>query len=157
MSSYVFKSIIGNVEIVAFNKKVASVRLTRNKTTRTKDKLLLRAALQINSFLMRKRRSLTFPTRQLGTRFQRRVWDQLRRVPYGKTTSYGHIAKKLKTSPRAVGGALGRNPLMLTVPCHRVISKKGKLTGFTSIGGIKTKKRLLNIENESRKKSKEKN
>tara|TARA_B100000929_G_scaffold137356_1_gene108812 strand:+ start:208 stop:681 length:474 start_codon:yes stop_codon:yes gene_type:complete len=157
MSSYVFKSIIGNIEIVAFNKKVASVRLTRNKTTRTKDKLLLRAALQINSFLMRKRRSLTFPTRRLGTRFQRRVWDQLRRVPYGKTTSYGHIAKKLKTSPRAVGGALGRNPLMLTVPCHRVISKKGKLTGFTSIGGIKTKKKLLNIENESRKKSKEKN
>ena len=77
MSSYIFKSIIGNVEITAFNQKVSSVKLTRKKTTRTKDKLLLRAALQINSFLMRKRRSLTFPTKQIGTKFQRRVWNCL--------------------------------------------------------------------------------
>ena len=153
MSSYIFKSIIGNVEIVAFNKKVSSVKLTRKKTTRTTDKLLLRAALQINLFLIRKRRSLTFPTRQLGTRFQQRVWDQLRRVPYGKTTSYGQIARRLRTSPRAVGGALGRNNLMMSVPCHRVVSKDGKLTGFTSVGGIKAKRRLLNIENKSSKKS----
>jgi len=146
MSSYIFKSIIGNVEIVAFNKTISSVKLTRKKITRTKDKLLLRAAFQINSFLMRKRRSLTFPTKQMGTRFQRRVWDQLKRVPYGTTTSYGNIAKKLRTSPRAVGGALGRNPLMLSVPCHRVISKNGKLTGFTSLGGIRTKRKLLNLE-----------
>jgi len=149
MSSYIFKSIIGNVEIVAFNKKVSSVKLTRKKTTQTKDKLLLRAAFQINRFLMRKRRSLTFPTNQMGTRFQRRVWDQLRKVPYGKTTSYGQIAKRLRTSPRAVGGALGRNNLMMSVPCHRVVSKDGKLTGFTSVGGIKAKRKLLNIEKKS--------
>ena len=153
MSSYIFKSIIGNVEIKAFNQKVSSVKLTRKKTTRTKDKLLLRAALQINSFLMRKRRSLTFPTKQMGTKFQRRVWDQLRKVPYGKTTSYGQIAKRLRTSPRAVGGALGRNNLMMSVPCHRVVAKDGRLTGFTSVGGIKAKRRLLKIENKSSNKS----
>ena len=153
MTSYIFKSIIGNVEITAFNQKVSSVKLTRKKTTRTKDKLLLRAALQINRYLMRKRRSLTFPTKQLGTRFQRRVWDQLRKVPYGKTTSYGQIAKRLRTSPRAVGGALGRNNLMMSVPCHRVVAKDGRLTGFTSVGGIKAKRRLLKIENKSSNKS----
>jgi len=153
MSSYIFKSIIGNVEITAFNQKVSSVKLTRKKTTQTKDKLLLRAALQINSFLMRKRRSLTFPTKQMGTKFQRRVWDQLRKVPYGKTTSYGQIAKRLRTSPRAVGGALGRNNLMMSVPCHRVVAKDGRLTGFTSVGGIKAKRRLLKIENKSSNKS----
>jgi len=153
MTSYIFKSIIGNVEITAFNQKVSSVKLTRKKTTRTKDKLLLRAALQINSFLMRKRRSLTFPTKQMGTKFQRRVWDQLRKVPYGKTTSYGQIAKRLRTSPRAVGGALGRNNLMMSVPCHRVVAKDGRLTGFTSVGGIKAKRRLLKIENKSSNKS----
>ena len=153
MTSYIFKSIIGNVEITAFNQKVSSVKLTRKKTTRTKDKLLLRAALQINRYLMRKRRSLTFPTKQLGTRFQRRVWDQLRKVPYGKTTSYGQIAKRLQTSPRAVGSALGRNNLMMSVPCHRVVAKDGKLTGFTSVGGIKAKRRLLKIENKSSNKS----
>ena len=151
MTNYIFKSIIGNVEITAFNQKVSSVKLTRKKTTRTKDKLLLRAALQINSFLMRKRRSLTFPTKQMGTKFQNRVWNYLRRVPYGRTTSYGQIAKNLKTSPRAVGGALGRNNLMMSVPCHRVVSKDGKLTGFTSVGGIKTKKRLLNVEQKIKK------
>tara|TARA_B100000427_G_C15267993_1_gene489654 strand:- start:223 stop:684 length:462 start_codon:yes stop_codon:yes gene_type:complete len=153
MTNYIFKSIIGNVEITAFNQKVSSVKLTRKKTTRTKDKLLLRAALQINSFLMRKRRSLTFPTKQMGTKFQRRVWDQLRKVPYGKTTSYGQIAKRLRTSPRAVGGALGRNNLMMSVPCHRVVAKDGRLTGFTSVGGIKAKRRLLKIENKSSNKS----
>jgi len=153
MSSYVFKSIIGNVEIVAFNKKVTSVRLTRKKTTITKDKLLLRAAMQINGFLMRKRRSLTFPTRKMGTRFQRRVWDYLRRVPYGRTTSYGQIAKRLKTSPRAVGGALGRNNLMMSVPCHRVVSQDGKLTGFSSVGGIKTKRKLLNLEKNNKQRN----
>jgi len=153
MTNYIFKSIIGNVEITAFNQKVSSVKLTRKKTTRTKDKLLLRAALQINSFLMRKRRSLTFPTKQMGTKFQRRVWDQLRKVPYGKTTSYGQIAKRLRTSARAVGGALGRNNLMMSVPCHRVVAKDGRLTGFTSVGGIKAKRRLLKIENKSSNKS----
>ncbi len=153
MSSYVFKSIIGNVEVVAFNKKVTSVRLTRKKTTITKDKLLLRAAMQINGFLMRKRRSLTFPTRKMGTRFQRRVWDYLRRVPYGRTTSYGQIAKRLKTSPRAVGGALGRNNLMMSVPCHRVVSQDGKLTGFSSVGGIKTKRKLLNLEKNNKQRN----
>ena len=87
----------------------------------------------------------------MGTRFQNRVWNHLKRVPYGRTTSYGQIAKKLRTSPRAVGGALGRNNLMMSVPCHRVVSKDGKLTGFTSVGGITTKKKLLNVEQKTRK------
>jgi len=146
MSSYVFKSLIGNIEVISGNNKITGISRTRKAITNTKDKLLLRAAFQINAYLTRKRKSLSFPTRQMGTRFQNRVWKHLRQVPYGRTTSYGQIAKKLRTSPRAVGGALGRNNLMMTVPCHRVIGKNGKLTGFTSVGGISTKKRLLNLE-----------
>ena len=137
---------IGNIEVVSSNERIISIHRSRKKPTKTKDKLLLRAALQINQYLARRRRSLSFPTKQMGTKFQNRVWNYLRRVPYGRTTSYGQIAKNLKTSPRAVGGALGRNNLMMSVPCHRVVSKDGKLTGFTSVGGIKTKKRLLNVE-----------
>ena len=133
---------IGNIEVVSSNERIISIHRSRKKPTRTKDKLLLRAALQINQYLARRRRSLSFPTKQMGTKFQNRVWNYLRRVPYGRTTSYGQIAKNLKTSPRAVGGALGRNNLMMSVPCHRVVSKDGKLTGFTSVGGIKTKKRF---------------
>ena len=142
---------IGNIEVVSSNERIINIHRSRKKPTKTKDKLLLRAALQINQYLARRRRSLSFPTKQIGTKFQNRVWNYLRRVPYGRTTSYGQIAKNLKTSPRAVGGALGRNNLMMSVPCHRVVSKDGKLTGFTSVGGIKTKKRLLNVEQKIKK------
>jgi len=142
---------IGNIEVVSSNERIISIHRSRKKPTKTKDRLLLRAALQINQYLARRRRSLSFPTKQMGTKFQNRVWNYLRRVPYGRTTSYGQIAKNLKTSPRAVGGALGRNNLMMSVPCHRVISKDGKLTGFTSVGGIKTKKKLLNVEQKIKK------
>ena len=142
---------IGNIEVVSSNERIISIHRSRKKPTKTKDRLLLRAALQINQYLARRRRSLSFPTKQMGTKFQNRVWNYLRKVPYGRTTSYGQIAKNLKTSPRAVGGALGRNNLMMSVPCHRVVSKDGKLTGFTSVGGIKTKKRLLNVEQKIKK------
>ena len=142
---------IGNIEVVSSNERIISIHRSRKKPTKTKDKLLLRAALQINQYLARRRRSLSLPTKQMGTKFQNRVWNYLRRVPYGRTTSYGQIAKNLKTSPRAVGGALGRNNLMMSVPCHRVVSKDGKLTGFTSVGGIKTKRRLLNVEQKIKK------
>ena len=142
---------IGNIEVVSSNERIISIHRSRKKPTKTKNRLLLRAALQINQYLARRRRSLSFPTKQMGTKFQNRVWNYLRRVPYGRTTSYGQIAKNLKTSPRAVGGALGRNNLMMSVPCHRVVSKDGKLTGFTSVGGIKTKKRLLNVEQKIKK------
>ena len=146
MSSYVFKSLIGNIEVISGDNKITGISRTRKAITKTKDKLLLRAAFQINAYLARRRRSLSFPTRQMGTKFQNRVWNHLRRVPYGRTTSYGQIAKKLQTSPRAVGRALGRNNLMMTVPCHRVIGKNGELIGFTSVGGISMKKRLLKLE-----------
>ena len=142
---------IGNIEVVSSSERIISIHRSRKKPTRTKDRLLLRAALQINQYLARRRRSLSFPTKQMGTKFQNRVWNYLRRVPYGRTTSYGQIARNLRTSPRAVGGALGRNNLMMSVPCHRVVSKDGKLTGFTSVGGIKTKKRLLNVEQKIKK------
>ena len=150
MSSYVFKSIIGNIELVSNKNRIIAVHRTRKKPNKTEDKLLKRSALQIKMYLARKRRSLNFPTNQTGTRFQNRVWNYLRRVPYGKTITYGDIARKLKTSPRAVGGALGRNSLMMSVPCHRVVGTDGKLTGFTSIGGVNTKRKLLRLEKKFR-------
>ena len=150
MSSYVFKSIIGNIELVSSKNRIIAVHRTRKKPNKTEDKLLKRSALQIKMYLARKRRSLNFPTNQTGTRFQNRVWNYLRRVPYGKTITYGDIARKLKTSPRAVGGALGRNSLMMSVPCHRVVGTDGKLTGFTSIGGVNTKRKLLSLEKKTR-------
>lgn len=85
-----------------------------------------------------------------GTEFQRAVWAELERVPYGCVTSYGALARRLgerlgrQTSARAVGGAVGRNRLCVIVPCHRVVGADGTLTGFA--GGLDVKRRLLELE-----------
>ena len=80
-----------------------------------------------------------------GTPFQRRVWDALRRIPYGATTTYGTLARELGASePRAIGGAVGRTPVPIIIPCHRVIGADGSLTGYG--GGLDRKRTLLAFE-----------
>lgn len=79
-----------------------------------------------------------------GTEFQKAVWQTLLEIPRGGTTTYGAIAKALGSSPRAVGGAVGRNPISILIPCHRVMGAQGSLTGYA--GGIERKKALLKLE-----------
>ena len=82
----------------------------------------------------------------MGTDFQRQVWDQLRQIPTGKTATYADIAKAIgrPKAVRAVGAAVGRNPLSIVIPCHRVIGSNGALTGYA--GGIERKIALLKLE-----------
>ncbi|MBF0454163.1 MAG: methylated-DNA--[protein]-cysteine S-methyltransferase [Magnetococcales bacterium] len=80
-----------------------------------------------------------------GTPFQQSVWDALLHIPVGKTVTYGEIAQALNTAPRAVGRAVGSNPIPLLIPCHRVVAKKG-WGGYSGMGGIETKKQLLALE-----------
>lgn len=87
-----------------------------------------------------------------GTDFQNEVWEELLKIDYGKTTSYGEIAKKIskkraiaRMSARAVGGAIGKNKIAIIIPCHRVIGKDGRLTGYS--GGLDKKEFLLKLEN----------
>ena len=82
-----------------------------------------------------------------GTDFQKHVWNCLREIPYGKTTSYGKIAEQLgkPKAMRAVGNAVGRNPISILIPCHRVLGKSQSLTGFG--GGLPAKRYLLQLEN----------
>lgn len=84
------------------------------------------------------------PLAPRGTAFQRRVWALLRGIAYGETVTYGELARRLGTSPRAVGGAVGRNPISLIVPCHRVVGADGALTGYA--GGLDRKTFLLRLE-----------
>jgi methylated-DNA-[protein]-cysteine S-methyltransferase len=81
-----------------------------------------------------------------GTPFQLRVWEALRRIPFGETRSYGELAKRIgkPTASRAVGAANGQNPISIVIPCHRVIGADGSLTGYA--GGLPTKKTLLELE-----------
>ncbi|MFH8366820.1 methylated-DNA--[protein]-cysteine S-methyltransferase [Streptomyces sp. NPDC018031] len=90
------------------------------------------------------------PLRMAGTPFQLRVWEQLRRIPYGETISYGTLADRLgqPSASRAVGLANGKNPIGIIVPCHRVVGASGSLTGYG--GGLDRKRRLLDFESGTR-------
>ena len=89
-----------------------------------------------------------------GSQFSRRVWEILRTIPYGETITYGQIAKTLeavtgkRVSAQAVGGAVGRNPISIIIPCHRVVGVNGSLTGYA--GGTERKAALLELENENK-------
>lgn len=91
------------------------------------------------------------PLAPIGNKFRQAVWQELCKIPYGETTTYGAIAKEIasqrglsRMSAQAIGGAIGHNPISIIIPCHRVVSKKGNLTGYA--GGIDKKKMLLEIE-----------
>lgn len=116
----------------------------------TDNSILRRAAGQIQEYFLGQRRTFSVPLHIIGTDFQKQVWDIISRIPYGRTISYGDIARQLGGTgkARAVGGAAHANPLPLIIPCHRVIGSDGSLTGFGS--GIELKKRLLALEKHSR-------
>ena len=113
-----------------------------------KEKPFSEAIRQLNEYFAGDRQEFDLPLRLDGTEFQLLVLDELRRIPYGETTSYGDIAERIgrPTAVRAVGAANGRNPIPIIVPCHRVIGASGDLTGFG--GGLDTKKALLKLESE---------
>ena len=104
------------------------------------------AKRQIAEYFDGTRREFDLPLAPGGTTFQLRVWDELRRIAYGETVSYGELARRIgqPTASRAVGAANGRNPLAIVVPCHRVIGADGTLTGYG--GGLPVKQALLALE-----------
>lgn len=108
--------------------------------------VLERAVRQVEEYLDGKRSQFDLPLEPIGTEFQRKVWRELARIPYGKTISYTELARKIRNerAVRAVGTANGRNPLSLVIPCHRVIAADGTLGGYA--GGLEIKKRLLELE-----------
>jgi methylated-DNA-[protein]-cysteine S-methyltransferase len=108
--------------------------------------ILDEAQTQLEQYLDGQRKSFDLPLDVQGTSFQKQVWNELSKIPYGKTYSYSDIAKKIKNDKavRAVGTANGRNPLSLIVPCHRVIAADGTLGGYA--GGLSIKEKLLRLE-----------
>ena len=101
---------------------------------------------QILEYLEGNRKSFTLSFDYKGTEFQQAVWKALCEIPYGQTKSYSDVANYINkpAAVRAVGAAIGKNPILITVPCHRVIGKNGSLTGFR--GGLEMKKQLLELE-----------
>jgi methylated-DNA-[protein]-cysteine S-methyltransferase len=111
-----------------------------------KNVLLKKAGKEINEYLDGKRNTFTFPPGAVGTDFQRKVWREIAKIPFGKTVTYGDLAKRAG-SPRAVraaGTATGKNPLSIIVPCHRVLGKDKSMRGYA--GGLARKRHLLKLE-----------
>lgn len=155
----VMPSVIGDLRIIANAEAILAIEFTpfrgledgRPIGERADDHpLLCRATDQLTAYFARDRRTFDLPLAPRGSEFQLQVWKQLAAIPYGETTSYGEIARRLghtNAASRAVGLANGRNPIPIVVPCHRVIGANGSLTGYA--GGLERKQLLLELEQDA--------
>ena len=144
MEDSVIQTPIGNLGIKIRKSKLARLSWTSKKKTRltTESKKIKKQLLE---YLKGKKKKVDFPMVANGTPFQKKVWKAISSIKYGKTTTYGDIAKKISSSPRAVGQAAKRNPLLILIPCHRVVAKNS-LGGFLGKCGVRKKEKLLRIE-----------
>ena len=125
--------------------KIFKVKFGRLKKQK-KNKILKNFSKKLLKFFDKKISNINVPYKMVGNKIQKKIWKELKKIKVGNTTTYGKIAKKYKLSPRYIGKICGQNNLLLVVPCHRVIRTDGSLGGFTSVGGIKLKKKLLELE-----------
>tara|TARA_Y100000590_G_scaffold114658_1_gene130707 strand:+ start:628 stop:1083 length:456 start_codon:yes stop_codon:yes gene_type:complete len=139
------KTRFGWVSAFENNGQIFKIKFGRLKK-QTESKTLKNFSKKLLKFFDRKILYIKAPYKISGNLAQKKVWSELRKIKFGNTTTYGKIAKKYKLSPRHVGKICSQNNLLLIVPCHRVIRTDGSLGGFSSIGGVKLKEKLLEFE-----------
>ncbi len=148
------ESPIGRLELVSDGKSLTSLTMERNGmlprdgVPENSHRVLERAASQLTEYFGGRRRSFSVPLAPKGTAFQHAVWDQLRALEWGELTTYGELGLGTgrPAAGRAVGGAIGANPIPIIVPCHRVLGSDGRVTGYSGGAGIPTKLWLLEHE-----------
>lgn len=144
-----FDSPIGNIILFARNNKVFQLTMGGPAIPNSgNSKVLDTAEKQLKNFFAGKSRDLDFDVELRGTEFQRAVWAQISKIGFGETKTYGEIAAAIgrPKAVRAVGGAVGANPVPLIVGCHRVLGASGKITGYSGGDGLPTKRWLLALE-----------
>ncbi len=147
-----YKSPLGNILLTADDEGMTTLGFSEKRNDVSLDHPILREATRwLDLYFSGKDPGFAPPLHLLGTPFQREVWRLLLDIPYGRTTTYGALAREIarrrgvrRMAAQAVGGAVGRNPVALIVPCHRVIGSDGSLTGYA--GGLDKKVRLLALE-----------
>lgn len=149
-----YETSIGNILISANDFAVDSIRFETTKELhayRKPDRLTDQAAKQIEEYISGTRQHFDFPLRLSGTKFQQTVWKELQNIPYGETWTYKQVAQKIgaPNASRAVGMANNKNPILIVIPCHRVVGSDGSPKGYA--GGIEVKKKLLELENKFRR------
>lgn len=111
-----------------------------------KTPLLEEAKRQLDAYFDGDLSSFDLPLMAVGTEFQKRIWAELLKIPYGKSISYSDLASRVSSHSRAVGMACGRNPLPILIPCHRVLGRDGSICGYSGGDGPETKAALLTLE-----------
>ena len=150
MKQWCMKTPIGPLFLLASAKGLAGVYWQQRQVPMaealSEHPVLTEAVRQLGEYFAGLRREFDLPLDNPGTAFQKRVWAELARIPYGQTVSYGDVAQRIQQNKavRAVGTANGRNPLSIIVPCHRVIAADGGLGGYS--GGLNIKVQLLELE-----------
>ena len=148
LEKFYYKSPIGILEISLGYNVVLGLKVVKNyvKNAEPTD-FFTNVATQLDEYFTGSRKHFNLQIQPKGTEFQIKVWEELIKIPYGETKSYQEIAEIIgkPNAQRAVGSACNKNPILLIIPCHRVIAKSGKLTGFAY--GLDIKKHLLKLEN----------
>ena len=108
--------------------------------------LLTRSVRQLDAYFEGELKSFDLPLAPHGTVFQRKLWKALEAIPYGETVTYGQLGAQIDSGPRAIGGACGRNPIPIIIPCHRVLGSGGRMGGYSGLDGPDTKQFLLSLE-----------
>ena len=148
MEKSYYKSPIGILEIICENNKLVSLKLVDCcEKSNVETDFIKDIKNQLDEYFLGKRKNFNIKINPKGTDFQKLVWKELQNIPYGTIKSYSEVAISCnnKNAQRAVGSACNKNPIIIIIPCHRVISKNGNLGGFAY--GNKIKLKLLNIEN----------
>jgi methylated-DNA-[protein]-cysteine S-methyltransferase len=148
-SKVCIESPVGPLTITTINGKVTEVTFELLEDSADKpSETAMRAAAELNDYFQGNTKSFSVETELIGTDFQKAVWAEIAKIDYGKTVSYSEIAAAIGKpgAARAVGGAVGANPIPIIVPCHRVMGSTGKITGYSGGAGIPTKEFLLKLE-----------
>lgn len=151
MPETIYISPFGKLSIQTSSVGITSVCFTNeqlddDRPNEGPDPLLDQCTTELDEYFSGSRKEFTVPLDAAGTDFQKQVWDELKKIPFGHATSYQKIASNLgdPNKIRAVGNANGKNPIAIIVPCHRVIGADGKLVGYA--GGLDKKRQLLRFE-----------
>ena len=144
MRSLSISSPVGNLVIDEDRDAVVAIRWA-DENAGNGSPLLALAARQLDAYFAGALTDFDLPLRPTGSDFERSVWAAMQDIPFGETRCYGDLAAAIRSAPRAVGGACGRNPIPIVIPCHRVLAKSG-MGGYSGAGGLATKKALLALE-----------
>jgi methylated-DNA-[protein]-cysteine S-methyltransferase len=144
LSSIAIDSPVGRLTLSATPEAIVSIAWTEDAQGEP-NALLVEARRQLEAYFAGRLAVFDLPAAPAGSPFDKRVWQAMQKIPYGQTRSYGELAMEVGSAPRAIGGACGRNPIPIVIPCHRVLARKG-LGGYSGGTGLPTKQRLLALE-----------